>query len=99
MRGRRRDRQSGHRWRAGGVSIVCIAYPARILSLDTEGSATVDILGRRQVVLLALIPDGRRPVAVGDWLLVQTGLALARIDQAEAQERAALITQTSGGAT
>jgi hydrogenase maturation factor len=70
--------------------------PARVLSVNDDGSATVDLLGRPQIVLLVLIADDeRRPVANGEWLLVQTGLALARIDEAEAAERAALIAETT----
>jgi hydrogenase assembly chaperone HypC/HupF len=71
---------------------MCVAYPARVLAVHGDGCATVDVLGRQQDALLVFLVDDGRPVAEGDWLLVQTGLALARLDETEAAERIALMT-------
>jgi hydrogenase expression/formation protein HypC len=60
---------------------MCIAYPARVLSTDP---AVADVNGTpRDIVLVALDGD----VAPGDWVLVHTGIAVARITEAEATER------------
>ncbi|HET6213259.1 MAG TPA: HypC/HybG/HupF family hydrogenase formation chaperone [Micromonosporaceae bacterium] len=73
---------------------MCVAYPGRVLS-TVDGTAVVDIRGRRQrVVLLAL--GGGTPTA-GDWLLVQSGIALARIDPDDARQRARLLDTLQGG--
>lgn len=73
---------------------MCVAYPAQILAVDPDGMAVVELRGRRQRILLAALPE---PVGVGDWLLVQSGLALARIDAADAAERNALLDLLTGG--
>lgn len=68
---------------------MCLAYPARVLSI-VDGTAAVELRGRVQaVVLLGL----ERPPAPGDWLLVQSGIALAHLDPEEAAERARLLAQ------
>lgn len=61
---------------------MCLAYPARVLA-TVDGMATVNVRGRTQnIVLLAL--DGDAAPAAGDWLLVQSGIALTRLDPHEA---------------
>ena len=66
---------------------MCLSYPAQILSVDTHGTALAVVDGQtRQVTLTAL---GADHVAAGDWVLVSTGLAVARLqpDEAAAQLR------------
>ena len=72
---------------------MCVAYPAQVLNVAPDGTAEVSIRGRPQRVLLALL---EAPVAAGDWLLVQTGLALAPIDAAEAAERTEMLDRLTG---
>jgi hydrogenase expression/formation protein HypC len=43
---------------------------------------TVEVSGARGALSLALVWD---EIAVGDWVLVHVGFALARIDEAEAE--------------
>ena len=73
---------------------MCLAYPAQVIEVQSGDTALVEVRGRRQPVLLldmASVPE------VGDWVLVQSGIALARIGAAEAAERARLLDQVSGG--
>lgn len=77
---------------------MCLAYPARVLAVHDAGTATVRLPDRDQRVLLAVLDDDT-PVAVGDWLLVQSGLALARIDESEATARLDLLNTPIGGTT
>lgn len=49
----------------------------------------VDFGGVRRLVCLEAVPD----VAVGDYVLVHVGMALARIDEAEAQRVFALLSE------
>jgi hydrogenase expression/formation protein HypC len=73
---------------------MCVAYPARVLALGTDGTATVLVRGREQrVALLVVAGEGIGP---GDWLLVQSGIALARMDEREAAARIRLIDQGTG---
>jgi hydrogenase assembly chaperone HypC/HupF len=69
---------------------MCLAYPARVRSVADAATAEVAVRGRTQcVVLLAL--DAGGPIRPGDWLLVQSGLAIQRLSAHEAHERLRLI--------
>lgn len=71
---------------------MCVALPARVAEVGTDGTATVVANGRRVTVALLAIPG--EPIAEGDWLLVHSGIALARVDEPEAVARHHLVTQT-----
>jgi hydrogenase assembly chaperone HypC/HupF len=72
---------------------MCVAYPVQVTALGADGTATVIAHGRPvRVALLALDV----PVAAGDWLLVHSGVALARIDEADALARKRIIDLTTG---
>lgn len=72
---------------------MCLGIPGRIVDIpDREaGLATVDISGVRRSVSIALVDEPAEPVAIGDWVLVHVGFALARIDEDQAQETLALL--------
>ena len=55
---------------------MCLAVPCRIVRLDGEENAVVDVGGVRKSVSIALV-DG---VAPGDYVIVHVGYALARLD-------------------
>lgn len=63
---------------------MCLAVPAQILALDGD-EASVDLGGVRARVSVALIEDP----APGDWVVIHTGYALSRIDEAAATALAA----------
>jgi hydrogenase expression/formation protein HypC len=72
---------------------MCVAYPAQVTALGDDGTATVAVHGRAvRVAMLALDV----PVAEGDWLLVHSGIALARLDETDALERERIIELTTG---
>jgi hydrogenase expression/formation protein HypC len=60
--------------------LMCLAVPARLLSLEGD-DAVVDLGGARTRVSVALIEDPQP----GDWLVIHTGYALSRIDESAAQ--------------
>jgi hydrogenase expression/formation protein HypC len=64
---------------------MCVAEPAQVLRVDAD-IAEVDVRGITRLVPLILLESTGVPVAPGDWLLVHTGLAVARISAAEAAE-------------
>jgi hydrogenase expression/formation protein HypC len=72
---------------------MCISYPARVRTVEPDGMVLVEWPGgTRRVTLLAL----DEPVAPGDWLLVHSGIALGRLDPADARDRLRLIYGDSG---
>jgi hydrogenase expression/formation protein HypC len=74
---------------------MCVSYPACVLAVQPDGTALVDQHGRAQRVVL--LDTG--PVAPGDWLVVHSGIALARIDAEEARLRRELIDRATGDDT
>ncbi|MGA2470398.1 MAG: HypC/HybG/HupF family hydrogenase formation chaperone [Solirubrobacteraceae bacterium] len=69
---------------------MCLGIPAQVVELiDAELQlAKVDVSGVRRTVNVALL-DGE--TAVGDWVLLHVGFALARIDEEEALETRSLL--------
>lgn len=64
---------------------MCLALPGQVVSLQEGGPVTlglVDFDGTQREVCFASIPD----VAVGDYVIVHVGFAIARIDEASALE-------------
>ena len=60
---------------------MCVTYPGQVLEVG-DGSALVEIDGRRRRASLLLVPD----VAVGDWVIVATGTVLEIVDPEEATQ-------------
>jgi len=76
---------------------MCLAVPVRVVELLDDEQALIDVGGVRNRVSLALVDD----VAVGDYVIVHTGFAIARLDVDEAERTLALfeeIAQTLGEA-
>jgi hydrogenase expression/formation protein HypC len=72
---------------------MCVAFPARVTALGDDGTAIVAVHGRAVPVALLALDE---PVAEGDWLLVHSGIALARLDETDALERKRIIELTTG---
>ena len=65
---------------------MCLGIPGEVVELldSNRHLAKVDVAGvRRNINILLLEDEG---VAPGDWVLIHVGFAMAKIDQAEAQE-------------
>ena len=67
---------------------MCLAIPARIISIDGE-DAEADVGGVRRRIGIMLTPS----VKVGDYVLLHTGYAIGVIDPAEAEETLALFRE------
>ncbi len=65
---------------------MCLAIPVRVVELLGDSAALVDLDGIRKEISLALL-DG---VAVGDYVIMHVGYALARLDPEEAERTLAL---------
>ncbi|MFI5330207.1 MAG: HypC/HybG/HupF family hydrogenase formation chaperone [Desulfobaccales bacterium] len=65
---------------------MCLAIPMRLIEIDgAAGVAEVDGVTRQ--VRLDLLPE----VALGDYILIHAGLAIARVDPDYAQETLSLL--------
>jgi hydrogenase expression/formation protein HypC len=69
---------------------VCIAFPGRILTIDQDNFAVIDISGTRREVSLDIVDE---PVAVGDYVICHAGYAIQRIDEELAQEKLAFLKE------
>lgn len=76
---------------------MCVGIPARIVALESTGphTATVEVEGVQRAVNTILVDteDGLEPLAVGDWVLLHVGFAMAKIDETEAQETLAFMRE------
>jgi len=72
---------------------MCLSEAALVLSVEADETALVDLRGAARTVPLILVTSAGETVSPGDWLLVQTGLAVARITAAEAAERNSFLHQ------
>ena len=73
---------------------MCLAVPGRVTAIHGEGelrSARIDFSGVAREASLAFLPEAD----VGDYVLVHVGFAIARIDEAAAEEVLAAL-QTLG---
>ena len=68
---------------------MCLAIPAQVTELLPDDMARVTLDGVTIDVSIALVED----VAVGDYVVVHVGFALAKINEAEAQETLALLAE------
>ncbi len=59
---------------------MCLSIPAKIIRIDNE-MATVDIGGASYEASIQLVPEA----AIGDYVLIHTGLAIQIIDKEEAK--------------
>jgi hydrogenase expression/formation protein HypC len=66
---------------------MCLALPARVVSIHVDGTATVSIGGLRKTISLALVEG----IAEGDYVVLHTGFALSRLDPIEAEKTLALL--------
>jgi hydrogenase expression/formation protein HypC len=63
---------------------MCISIPGQITNIIDSALriALVDVSGQPRTINLRLLSEGEG--AVGDWVLVHAGLAISRVDAADA---------------
>jgi hydrogenase expression/formation protein HypC len=72
---------------------MCLGIPGQVIEFmdPTRHIAKVDVSGVRRNVNVALVlPDG---LEIGDWVLIHVGVALSRIDEAEAKRTTEFLMQ------
>ncbi len=70
---------------------MCLAIPARVIELLPDEMARVSLDGIVKTVSVALVED----VAVGDYVVLHVGYALAKIDEEEARQTLALLHEAA----
>ncbi|MBW1649158.1 MAG: HypC/HybG/HupF family hydrogenase formation chaperone [Deltaproteobacteria bacterium] len=75
---------------------MCIAIPSKIVKTDKDGFGIIDVEGSRKKVSLLMIEDPQ----IGDYVIVHSGFAMRKIDEAAAKQslqilRAAFLGDTS----
>ncbi len=68
---------------------MCLALPARVVTMDGNGMATVSLGGITKEISMILVEN----VEAGDFVLVHAGYALARISQEEARRTLSLMAE------
>jgi hydrogenase expression/formation protein HypC len=68
---------------------MCLAIPARVVEVNDDEMAVVDLSGVRKEISLALVED----VAVGDYVIVHVGFALNKLNAEEAEKTLALFAE------
>jgi len=74
---------------------MCVAIPYKVFEIDDNGLAQIEIGGIRRPVSLALVPE----VKTGDWVLVNLGNVVAKIDEDEAREIISLYREIAAAET
>ena len=74
---------------------MCMALPYKVIEVKDSSWAEIEIAGVRHKVSLALAPE----VKAGDWVLVNLGTVIARIDDSEAKEILNIFEEMAEAAT
>ncbi|HVN71906.1 MAG TPA: HypC/HybG/HupF family hydrogenase formation chaperone [Desulfomonilia bacterium] len=69
---------------------MCIGFPGKIISIDENNYAVIDIGGTKREVCLDIVDE---QVGLGDFVLCHAGFALHKVDEALAQEKLALLKE------
>lgn len=72
---------------------MCLALPARVVTLLDGQQAQIDLGGVRKTISLALAPEAQP----GDYVIVHVGHAIGRIDPEEAERTLALFAEMGAG--
>ena len=69
---------------------MCIGFPGKIVSVDQDNYAIIDISGTRREVCLDLIDED---VTIGDYVISHAGYAIHRIDEELAKDKLDLLRE------
>lgn len=74
---------------------MCLGLPGQLVVYDPEQphQAVIEVDGVRREVNVALVAGDEGGIALGDWVLVHVGFAMARIDEEEAAQTLAFIKE------
>jgi hydrogenase expression/formation protein HypC len=69
---------------------MCIGFPGKIISIDEDNYAIIDVSGTKREVCLDIVDE---PVGIGDYVITHAGFAIHKIDVDLAQEKLAFLKE------
>ena len=69
---------------------MCLGFPGRIISIEEDNVAIIDISGTRREVCLDIVDE---EVTIGDFVICHAGYAIHKIDEALALEKLDLLKE------
>jgi len=69
---------------------MCLGFPGKIISIDEDNIAIIDISGTRREVCLDIVDED---IAIGDYVISHAGYAIHKIDEALALEKLDLLKE------
>lgn len=69
---------------------MCLGFPGKIISIDEDNFAVIDISGTRREVSLDIVDEA---VSIGDFVICHAGYAIHKIDEEIAEEKLALLKE------
>ncbi len=63
--------------------MMCLSVVAQVKKILKNGEAEVELSGVRKVINIDLLSD---QISEGDWVLIHTGFAIAKLDEQKAGE-------------
>jgi len=69
---------------------MCIAFPGKIISINKNNYATIDIGGTQRETCLDIVDE---EVGIGDYIICHAGFAMHKVDHEEAHERLKLLKE------
>jgi hydrogenase expression/formation protein HypC len=69
---------------------MCIGFPGKIISIDENNYAVIDIGGTRRDACLDIIDD---EVGIGDYVICHAGYAIHKVDEDLARDKLDLLKE------
>jgi len=69
---------------------MCLGFPGKILSIDEDNFAIIDISGTRRETCLDIVDE---EVTIGDYVICHAGYAIHKINEALALEKLDLLKE------
>jgi hydrogenase expression/formation protein HypC len=69
---------------------MCIGFPGKIISIDEDNFAVIDISGTKREVCLDIVDE---EVGLGDYVICHAGYAIHKVDEEQAKENLALLKE------
>ncbi len=69
---------------------MCLSVIARVLKIMEDDEAIAELGGVKKQISLGLMADQIHP---GDWVLIHTGYAIAKVDEEKAKEMLEAISE------
>lgn len=69
---------------------MCIGFPGKIISINEDNFAVIDISGTKREVCLDIVDE---EVGLGDYVICHAGYAIHKVDEEQAKENLALLKE------